>query len=54
MAQTVKNLPAMQENLGSIPGLGTSPREENGYPLQSTCLEDSMDREAWGLQSMGS
>ena len=31
---------------GSIPGLGTSPGEENGYPLQCSCLENSMDRGA--------
>ena len=36
MAQWVKNLPAMQEtqDTGSIPGLGSSPGEGNGYPLQ--------------------
>ena len=34
----VKDLPAMQE-MGSIPGLGRSPGEENGYPLQYSCLE---------------
>ena len=33
-------------DLGSIPGLGTSPGEENGYPLQCSCLENSMDRGA--------
>ena len=32
---------------GSIPGLGRSPGEGNGYPLQYTCLENSMDRVAW-------
>ena len=32
---------------GSIPGSGRSPRERNGYPLQYSCLENSMDREAW-------
>ena len=32
---------------GSIPGLGRSPREGNGYPLQYSCLENSMDRGAW-------
>ena len=37
---------------GSIPGLGRSPGEENGYPLQYSHLEDSLDR--GGLQSMGS
>ena len=29
---------------GSIPGLGRSPRVENGNPLQYSCLENSMDR----------
>ena len=33
--------------LGSIPGKGISPGEGNGYPLQYSCLENSMDREAW-------
>ena len=32
---------------GSIPGLGRSPGEGNGYPLQDSCLENSMDRAAW-------
>ena len=32
---------------GSIPGFGRSPGEGNGYPLQYSCLEDSMDREPW-------
>ena len=30
-----------------IPGLGRSSREENGYPLQYSCLENSTDRGAW-------
>ena len=34
-------------DLGSIPGSGRSPGEGNGYLLQCTCLENSMDREAW-------
>ena len=33
--------------LGSIPGSGKSLGEGNGYPFQYTCLENSMDREAW-------
>ena len=33
--------------LGSIPGPGRSPRDGNGYPLQYSCLENSMDRGAW-------
>ena len=39
--------------LGSIPGLERSPGEGNGYPLQYSCLENSMDRGACRLQSMG-
>ena len=39
---------------GSIPGSGISPGEGNGTPLQYSCLENSMDRGARGLQSMGS
>ena len=31
---------------GSVPGLGRSPGEGNGNPLQSSCLENSMDRGA--------
>ena len=34
-------------DLGSIPGLGRSPEEGNGYPLQYSGLENSMDRGAW-------
>ena len=34
-------------DLGSIPGLGRSPGERNGSPLQYYCLENPMDRRAW-------
>ena len=34
-------------DLGSIPGLGRSPGEGNGNPLQHSCLENPMDRGAW-------
>ena len=41
---------------GSIPGLGRSPGEENGYPLQYSCLENSMDSlagySAWGCKEL--
>ena len=48
VAQTVKNLPAMQETwLGSTSGSGKSPGEGNGNPLQYSCLENPMDRGAW-------
>jgi len=39
---------------GLIPGLGRSLGEGNDNPLQYSCLENSMGREAGGLQSMGS
>ena len=32
---------------GSIPGLGRSPGEGNGSPLQYSCMENPMDRGAW-------
>ena len=34
-------------DLGSIPGLGRSSEEGNGNPLQSSCLENPIDRGAW-------
>ena len=34
-------------DMGSMPGLGKSPGEGNGYPLQYSCLENPMDRRAW-------
>ena len=34
-------------DLGLIPGLGRSPGEENCYPLQYSCLENSMDGGTW-------
>ena len=43
----VKNLPANAGNRGLIPGLGRSPGEGYGNPLQYSCLENSMDRGAW-------
>ena len=41
--QMVKRLPTMWEDLGSVPGLGRSPGEGNGNPLQYSCLENPMD-----------
>ena len=32
---------------GSIPGLGRSPGEGNGHPVQYSCLGNPMDRGAW-------
>ena len=36
-------------DLGSIPGLGRSPGEGKGYPLQYSCLENSMDCAVHGV-----
>ena len=41
-------------DLGSIPGLGRSPGEGNGNPLQYSCLENPMDRGAWWATVQGS
>ena len=43
----VKNPPANSGDVGSVPELGRSPGEENGNPLQYSCLENPMDRGAW-------
>ena len=45
-----KTLPASAGDVrdaGSIPGLGRSPGGGKGYPLQYSCLENSMDRGGW-------
>ena len=47
VAQRLKHLPAMQGDLGSIPGSGRSPGEGNGNPLQYSCLENPMGGGAW-------
>ena len=49
LAQLVKNLPAMQETPSSIPGSGRSPGERKGYPLQSSGLENYVDRIVHGV-----
>ena len=47
-AQTVKNLPSMQETQeGSIPGSRISAGVGNGKPFQYSCLGNPMDRGAW-------
>ena len=47
VAQMVKASAYNAGDWGSIPGLGRSPGEGNGNPLQYSCLENLMDREAW-------
>ena len=49
----VKNLPANAGEVGSMPGSGRSPGEGNGNPLQYSCLENPMDRGAWGATVHG-
>ena len=43
----VKESACKAGDLGSIPGLGISPGEGNGYSLQYSFLENSMDRGTW-------
>ena len=53
VAQTVKNLPAMQETW--VQSLGQEdPGEGNGNPLQYSCLDNSLDRGAWMATVHGS
>ena len=50
MVLVVKNPPASAGDLRDtslIPGLGRFPGEGNGYPVQYSCLENSMERGAW-------
>jgi len=62
---TIRNIPggsvsteftcnATQETQSSIPGSGRSPGEENGNPLQYSCLGNPIDREAWWATVVGS
>ena len=43
----VKNPPSNAGDMGSIPESRRFPGEGNENPLQYSCLENSMDREAW-------
>jgi len=47
MTSEVKTSACNARDLGSIPGLGRSPAEGNGNPLQYSCLENPMDGGAW-------
>ena len=49
----VKNLPVKQEMQVQTLDLERYPGEGNDNPLQYPCLDNSMDRGAWGLQSVG-
>ena len=43
----VKNLPADAAEVGSIPGLGRSPRKGNANPDQYFCIGNPVDRGVW-------
>ena len=43
----VKNPPTSARDVGSVPGWGRSPGGGHGNPLQYSCLENPLDREAW-------
>ena len=47
VAQMVKRLPAMQDTQVQSLGQEDLRGEGSGYPLQYSCLENSMDRGAW-------
>ena len=49
----VKNPPANAGNAGFIPGSRRSPGGGNGSSLQYSCLENPMDRGAWGATVHG-
>ena len=49
----VKNLPANAGDTGSVPGLGRSPGQRIGKPLQYSCLGNPMDRGAWQVTVHG-
>ena len=55
-AIAIKDLPANAgdaRDTSLIPESGRSPGVRNGNPLQYSCLENSMEREAWWAQPMG-
>ena len=46
-SSVVKNPSANAGDVGLIPGLGRCSGGGHGHPLQYSCLENPMDREAW-------
>ena len=56
MVLVVKNMPTnagAARDMGLIPVSGGSPGEGNGYPLQFSCLENSMDTSLAAYSSWG-
>ena len=53
VAQTINNLPTIEEKGVQSRGQEDSPGEGNGYSLQYSFLKNPMDGGAWWVQSMG-
>ena len=53
MVKNPPDNPGDIRDTGSIPGLGRSPGERTGNPLQYSCLENPIDRGAWGTTVHG-
>ena len=53
VTQTIKNLPLIQETQFQSLGLEAPLKKGNGYPLQYSCLKNSMDRGAWWATVQG-
>ena len=56
MELVIEDLPANTgdiRDMGSIPGLGSSPRKGHGNPRQYSFLENSKDRGAWWATVLG-
>ena len=49
----VKNLPANEGDVGSIPGSGISPREVNDNPLRCSCQGNLKDKVTWRFSMAG-
>ena len=51
----VKDLPASEGDVSSVPGWGRSFAGRNGYPFKYSCWENPMDRRAcpWGRKRVG-
>ena len=47
----LKNMPTNAGDMGLIPESGRSPGEENGNPLQYSCLENPVDRGTWAISN---
>jgi len=48
-----KESPCNARDLGSIPGVGRSPGEVNGYPLEYSCMKNPKDRGVWQVTVQG-